>query len=324
MEAIAGRKVELVSVTARGVEAFTGLHPSDAEVAEIVATPEGTIRAARRRARKAFRGEGLSPTSAARIVSVGFQGEVKKALVELAPLRWDASRGQLLLARRLLVRVSFRGREPSELSTDGVRGRRYARRRSHDQRAVVARLLTKQRGLHSVRYEEMMGGRRGVRAKTLRLSRQGETVAFHLEPNPNRFKPGSTLYFMSAGASVNPYGNEAVYELEVAQSGEAGKSMPEISGAPSGESTRFYWHRAEWEENRYYQAALLEAPDLWLWDLLFAPVVKSYPFEVSNLAPSSEASTLNVWLQGVSDFRANPDHHVRVCVRYSNLAHFAH
>ena len=153
-----------------------------------------------------------------------------------------------------------------------------------------------------------------MRASELRLSRQGRAVAFHLEPNPNRFKRGSTLYFLSEGASVNSYGSEAVYELEVGHSGEAGESMPEISGAPSGEPTRFYWHRAEWEVNRYYQAALVEAPDIWLWDLLFAPVVKSYPFEVSSLAPSSEASTLSVWLQGVSDFRANPDHHVRVYV----------
>ncbi len=124
VEAVAGRKVKLASVKARRVEAFAGLRPSDAELPEIVATPGGTIRAARRRAKRAFRGEGLSPSDAARIVSVGFQGEAKKALVELAPLRWDQSTGQLLLARRLVVRLSFRGREPSELTTDGVRGRR--------------------------------------------------------------------------------------------------------------------------------------------------------------------------------------------------------
>ena len=325
VEAVAGRKVEIVSVRAGGVQAFTSLRPSGAEPPELVATPEGMVRVAqrRRRAKKAFRTDGLNPSSAARIVSVGFQGEDKKALVELAPLRWDGTNGQLLLARRLLVRVSFRGREPSErILADGVRGRRYARKRSHDQRTVVARLGTTERGLHSVRYEDVMRGRRGVRAKTLRLSRQGETVAFHLEPHGNRFKPATTLYFLSEGASINQYGREAVYELEVGHSGDAGESMPEISAAPSGEPTRVYWHRAEWEENRYYQAALLEAPDLWLWDLLFAPVVKSYPFEVSALALSapSEASHLSVWLQGVSDFRANPDHHVRVSVNGSLVA----
>ena len=87
VEAIAGRKVKLVSVMARGVEAFTSLRPSDADMPEIVATREGTVRAARRRSRRSvrrreravFQGEGLYPSASARVVSVGFQGEVKKA-----------------------------------------------------------------------------------------------------------------------------------------------------------------------------------------------------------------------------------------------------
>ena len=187
VEALAGRKVNLVSVTARGFEAFS-LRPSDAELPEVEATRDGTVRAARRRsgrsvtrgARAAFQGGGLYPSEPGRIVSVGFQGEVKKALVELAPLRWDASTGQLLLARRLIVRLSFRGRELSEHSTDGVRGRRYRRRESHDERRVVARLGTTERGLHGVRYEDVFRrSGRGVRASTLRLSRQGATVPYH-------------------------------------------------------------------------------------------------------------------------------------------------
>ena len=275
VEALAGRKVKLVSVTARRVEAFTSLRPSGADMPEIVATRDGTVRAVRRRSRRsdtreeraAFQGGGLYPSEAARVVSVGFQGDVKKALVELTPLRWDASRGQLLLARRLVVRLSFRARDPADHSTDGVRGRRYRRRPSHDRSTVAARLLTTERGLHAVRYEEVLGGRRGVRARALRLSRQGESVAFHLESasakasaGPARvFKPGSVLYFVSEGATANPFGSEAVYELEVGHSreaGEAGESMPEISAAPpSGEPTRFYWHRAEREENHYYQGS---------------------------------------------------------------------
>ena len=161
-----------------------------------------------------------------------------------------------------------------------------------------------------MRYEDVFRRRR---VSELRLSRQGESVAFHLEPNPKRFEPGSTLYFMSECASVNPYGNEAVYELEV---GLEGAMMLPSSQAPSGEATTFYVKRVEQEQNRYYQAALpqLAASDLWLWDLLFAPVTKSYPFEVSALAPTTHASSLSVWLQDVSDFEANPDHHVRVYV----------
>ena len=128
----------------------------------------------------------MSPSSAARIVSVGFQEDVKKALVELAPLRWDGTSGQVLLARRLVVRVSFSGREPSELAS----GRAYTNRRSHDRRNVVAHLATKESGLYSIRFEDVMRGRRGVRAKALRLSRQGETVTFRLEPNRIVSSPG--------------------------------------------------------------------------------------------------------------------------------------
>jgi hypothetical protein len=40
--------------------------------------------------------------------------------------------------------------------------------------------------------------------------------------------------------------------------------MTSLSAAPSGEPQPFYWHQAEWEENRYYQAALVDAPDVWL------------------------------------------------------------
>ena len=109
---------------------------------ELVTSRDGTVRALNRRARTAFRGEGLNPSSAARLLEVGFQGEVKKALVELAPLRWDAARGQLLLARRLVVRVSFRTPDPSEEAIRGRRGRRYRRRRSHDERSVAKRLVT--------------------------------------------------------------------------------------------------------------------------------------------------------------------------------------
>jgi len=285
-----------------------------------VATRDGTIRASRRRLWTAFKKGELYPTAAARIVSVGFQGEVKKALVELAPLRWDEATGQLLLAKRLVVRLSFRGREPAERSTDGVRGRRYRKRQSHDERSVVARLATTEPGLYGVRFEDIFRRRRrGVRVNTLRLSRQGEAVAFHVEPSSKRFRLGSVLYFVSAGASANPYGRDAVYELEVGPSGER---MAKLSSAPSGSGdvTSYYWNHLEQEENRYYQAALVEAPDRWLWDLLFAPVVKRYPFEVSYLASTTESSRLSVWLQGVSDFPASPDHHVRVSVNGSFLA----
>ena len=93
-----------------------------------------------------------------------------------------------------------------------------------------------------------------------------------------------------------------------------------MTEAPTGVVSTFYWKRVEREVNQFYQAALLEAPDLWLWDLLLAPVTKSYPFQVTSLASASEPARLEVWLQGTSDTPAAPDHHVRVFLNGTLLA----
>jgi hypothetical protein len=315
VEAIAGLKVRVVAVQAQDVERISGLRPADADVVEIVADPVGTVRLARSRSsitRARFRGEGLVPSTAARVVSVGFQGDVKKALLELAPLRWDASTGELLLARRLVARLSFLGRDPKELSTDGVHGRRHPRGGSQiGWRGWVARLTTAEKGLYSVRYEDIFEGRRGVSSNRLRLSRQGKSAFYHLEPYSDRFGPGSTLFFFSEGEHRNPYGHEAVYELEV---GAPGDLMATLAAEPAGEPVSYYWQELRREENHLYQAGLLNAPDLWLWDLVFAPAKKSFPFEVRELRSAGQPSRLRVWLQGASDLPASSDHHVRIYV----------
>lgn len=309
LEVEAGRGVRLVSARAEDVEAFS-LRPAAADAPEVVASARGTVRAGRRAQREgaAFRSGGLYPEEAARLLSVGYQGVTKKALVELSPLRWDRSRQELLLARKLTVRLAFSGREEGGHREPG----------SHGRRGVTRRLLVIQPGLYRVSFKEVMGaGRRGVSASTLRLSRQGQPVAFHLEPDPGAFAPGSTLYFVSGGESLNPYGREAAYELEL---GAEGTRMPIASASPAGSAVSFHWQDLTREENRYYQAGLLEAEDLWLWDLLFAPATGSYPFELGALAPGSEPAYLEVRLQGVSDFPQSPDHHLRVSVNGSPVA----
>jgi len=312
LEAVVGRKVRLVSVRAEVVAAFSALRPTAAEIPEVIATSR-VVRAGSRRF-----GEGLSngsyPGQWSRVVSVGFQNEVKKALLELAPLRWDGT--ELLLARRITVRVAFAGREVGEQSLGGSRGRRHREISSHRDGRVAARLSVKQRGLYAVRFEEVMGARgRAIPAKSLRLSHQGKAVAYYLEGG--RFGPGSVLYFLSDGASLNPYGDAAIYELSV---GEEGVRMPLTEDRPQEYPVRWYWKRAEKEENRIYQPALLEAREPWFWDTLLSPVVKSYPFEVGGLARSAETARLELWLQGASDFAGSPDHHVRVYVNQSLVA----
>lgn len=315
LEAVAGRKVEIQSIREAQVESFS-LRPSAAERMEMQASWDGTQRLGRSRAARNLRGTGgLVPRDSARIASVAFQGEVKKALLEMAPLRWDRSSERLLLARKLVVTVAFRGREPSEVvSRDGRRGRREIGKRTSDAReGIVARFVVVERGLHAVRYEDVFGAgrRRGVSADSLRLSRLEGAVAFHVEPASNLFAPGSRLYFISEGAEVNPYGKEAIYELEVGRSGER---MRIENAAPEGNAVGSYLQRTTLEEEKYYQAGLLEAPDLWLWEALLAPAVKSFPFSATDLGSSNEPGRLDVFLQGASDFPVPTDHHVRVLV----------
>jgi len=302
VEVEAGRGVRLGSVRAEQVESFSSLRPSATESSELIASRRGTVRAGRRSQREgaAFRGPGLYPEEPARLVSVGYQGQVKKALLELSPLRWDRTRRELVLARRLRVRLVFSGREETT----------HQENEGHRKPAAAVRLVAREKGLYGVSFAELLGGR-AVGAESLRLSRQGEPVAFHIEPDNRAFGPGSTLYFLSEGASLNPYGGEAVYELSLSA---GGLPMGRASASPSGAAVDFYWQLVEREENHYYQAALLEAEDLWLWDLLLAPVEKSYPFELAALAEATEASRLRLWLQGASDFAASPDHHLRVRV----------
>jgi hypothetical protein len=297
VEVDSARSVRISSVETATTQSFSGLRPSGAEAAEIAAGPRGTIRARRGRALAHSETSTLVPLDLARLLQVGFQGDAKKAQVEIAPLQWNGATGKLTLARRLTIHLALQGRAAN------------GRGRPPVARGVVARLVATEKGLHEVRYEDIFGRGRGRRIESLRLSRLGKAVASHLEPAGKSFGPGSRLYFWSEGPSVNPYGDELVYELEVAP---GGRDMTIGSGAPSGEAVESHLATVRFEENRYYQAALLDAEDVWLWDVLLAPVTKSFPFPVGDVAAG--APELTVRLQGVSDFEANPDHHVRLYV----------
>ena len=80
------------------------------------------------------------------------------------PLRYDASRGALVLSRRLTVRVDFAGAEPSEVGR-GRFGRHIPRTRPDSN--AYAFLATSQKGLHSVAFEALFPGR----SRPLDLSR---------------------------------------------------------------------------------------------------------------------------------------------------------
>ena len=233
-------------------------------------------------------------------MTVAYQGDTQKVLLELSPLQWDEAKGELTFARTLRVGLRFKS----------VARRRDRRRVSG--RQVAAQLVTTAKELHRVSFDEVFRRRqRALDARRLRLSRQGETVAFHVEPNRDRFGPGSVLYFVSDGEDANPYGKEAVYELEV---GVRGERMPVEQVPPSGPPTNFYWQRLEQEQDRLYLSALVDAEDIWLWEPVMAGETKRYPFSITALAEAVEPARLVVRLQGGSDLPPNPDHHVRALV----------
>jgi hypothetical protein len=106
------------------------------------------------------------------------------------------------------------------------------------------------------------------------------------------------------------------YELGL---GQIALRMGVASGAPAGPSTTEYQKTLRLEQNRLYQAALLEATDPWLWDLVVSPATKSFPFTVGALASSGTSSKIVVVIQGASDY-LEMDHHVVVSVNGTAVA----
>jgi hypothetical protein len=81
LDAMAGRNVRVVSVRESDIARFSSLTPSAAGALQVVASRGGVVEP-RRAPTRSERGESLYPDEAARLLSVGFQGEIKKALFE--------------------------------------------------------------------------------------------------------------------------------------------------------------------------------------------------------------------------------------------------
>ncbi len=311
VEAVAGRQVRLANVQAFDEVSFRGLRPVAQGTPEIETSDDGTVAPSERAAHEGRAFRERFPAEAAALVGASFQEDRKKAEVVFSPLRWDGS--GLVLSRRVVVRLEFTGREPRETSRGGSSGRLRVERGSLSS-GVLAQLVARNRGLYRVAYEEIFGvdagrERRRIPVSGLRLSRLGVSVAFHVEPESATFGPGSWLYFLSEGSALNPYG-DAVYELALGTDGIR-MGLESLSPVP-GAATR-YLQDVVREENVYYQAGLLDAPDLWLWDVVVSPGTGTYDFAVDKLVPGY-AGRLSVDLQGASDFDGVEDHHVRVRV----------
>jgi hypothetical protein len=306
-----GREARVSSVTAGEEEVYPGLVPAAAGYREMEVRADGTVLPALRPASLEDAAGGYLPRQAAQLGRPAFVGESKRLSLELTPVRFDASQGALVLAKRLRVRVEFSGRTLAE-SGSGSRGRRVPQLRPGGGDAL-AYLYTTERGLYAVSFEALFPGRsRAVSVGALSLQRQGEAVAFHVEPSSGSFGPGSVLYFYAArGPESTSYGGEVVYELVRATGGEP---MEEVPASPFGDVlTTASLGRAGFETNRIYQSGLLEAEDLWQWEALIGGASKNEGFELTGVDSSATRSgRVEVWLQGGSDADGVVDHHVEV------------
>ncbi len=322
VDAVVGRRVQIGGVRALDVASYEGLAPAALGAVEMRISADGTVRAVRREGRQreargggARRGD-FTASGLARLLPAVFQGETKSAVVEIAPLRYDAGRRQLVLAKRVRVKLLFRGREPGETGR-GSLGRRQ-RPGPSVAGELLARLHTTSRGLHAVSFEQLFPGRsRGHAADELRLEREGRAVGFHLEPAGALFGPGGRLYFHAEiTAASTDYSSETAFELRRARDGAR---LTVASAAPAGApASSVPWTTESFEVNRFYQPGLLEAPDPWLWEGVPSGATRVKSFALAGLAAGEAApgscAELDVYLQGASESGNPVDHHVSVAL----------
>ena len=317
VDAVVGRRAQLGRVRALDQVGFPGLVPASLGQLEMEVSRDGTVRAGRRSLR------GSAPqhvsTDLARLLPSVFQGEAKSAVVQITPLRFDARRQQIVLAKRVLVKLLFTARETGE-SGRGSFGRRE-RPQQPVAAELLARLYTTSLGLHMVSFEALFPGRQqGLASSQLRLERQGQAQGIHVGcaaplgacGETGAFGPGSVLYFHAdTAAASTDFSPETAWELLRARDG---LRMPLLSAAPSGGAvTTASTGQASFEVNRFYQPGLLEAPELWLWEGLASGTTRAKSFSLSGVnATSSQPAALEVFLQGASESGNPIDHHVSV------------
>ncbi|HYN41897.1 MAG TPA: right-handed parallel beta-helix repeat-containing protein, partial [Thermoanaerobaculia bacterium] len=245
LDGFVGRQARIGAIASRENRFFTGLVAAAVGYPQAVVAPDGTVQPGRREAELGL-SRGAFPRVQARLAGEGFQGEDKTLALELMPLRYDASRGALVLSRRLTVRVDFAGAEPSEIGR-GRLGRRIPRSRPDS--SAYAFLATSQKGLHSVAFGALFPGRsRPLDLASLRLTRacsggsplsagsnssmgqERVTIPFLVLPQAASFGPGSRLFFhVDATASSTSFTPEVVYALE---RGSGGVSMSLVPATP--------------------------------------------------------------------------------------------
>ena len=310
VEAVVGRSVTLAGVRALDEVGFPGLVPTALGQAEMQLASDGTVRAGRRALPQ--RAPQHVSTDLARLLPSVFQGETKSAVVILTPLRYDSRRQQIVLSKRVLVRLVFTGRETGE------NGRGSLGRRERPQKPVagepLARLYTTSPGLYAVSFDQLVSAREAgalrcrsfdssgrVRRRASTWSRRGisSARAACCTSTPTRRPPRPTSRPRRRGSCC--------VRRAVSRCRSSRPPPPVMPLRPPRQ------RQAAFEIDRFYQPGLLEAPDPWLWDALASGTTKAESVSLSGVATaSSQPARLDVFLQGASESGNPVDHHLSV------------
>ena len=278
VDAVVGRRVQLGGVRGLDQVGFRGLVPASLGKAEMQVSQDGTVRAGRRALRESAP-EHVS-LDLARLLPSVFQGEAKSAVVEITPLRYDARRRQIVLAKRVLVKLLFTGRETGE-SGRGSFGRQ-------DQAAEAAR----RRGAGAALHDGPRAARGLLRAAVPGpAAGPGCVAAAARAAGPGAGLPRGTRFgrLRPRQRAVLPRRHRGFLDRLLVRDGVGaaarggGVRMPLVSARPSGDAvTAASTGQASFETNRFYQPGLLEAPELWLWEALASGATRAKSFSLSR------------------------------------------
>ena len=334
-DAVVGLGARVASVTAEELLPFEDLLPATAGAPQAVSMRDGTYQKAFRPVKAAALSRGLYPRAQARVLQTAFQGEVKKAYLELAPLRLDVSRGRLVLARRMLVTVLFDGVVSGETGLGGSIGRRPGPARNAGPERLIARFVSRARGLNAVSWEDLLAATTSgapdlassnlmLPTSAMRLSRKGTVVPFHVEPRHDRFCSRIHPLLPLRGHAATPTPttpSSSSPSPPTEQRMALGSSSRGRSAAPSTQPLASLHAPRSFEKNAVFLPALLEAKDFWLWDYGIAlGTTKSYPFSLASVVTTGAPARLTVHLQGGSDMDVDPDHHLRFSINDTPVA----
>jgi len=314
LDALVGRGARIASVRSLELLSFPGLVPDAQGFSEMAVSFDGTVRPRRRPAPLRASLETLLPEEPARLAASVFLGEQKKLVLEMSPLRYDTRGQRLLLARRLRVLIVFDRKDPLERGRGSV-GRRAPREKAaQSSESLLAFVHVSKEGLQALSFEEVFPSRqRAIPLRSLKLSREGQAVPFHIEPRGASFGPGGLLVFRADETPPSTsFTGEIGYSLSLASDGVV---MAEVNASPSGEPVSSSVALSRFETNRNYQPGLLEANDPWLWEVLVVGAPKTIGVSLAGVdAVSALPARLSLALQGASDVEGVSDHHLRAYV----------